>query len=159
MGRLIWRWRDDVRLCDNRRHAGKDAGYVGRGGYHEVRINGRRYDTHCVVWLIHYGKWPILLVDHKNGNKADFRIDNLREATPEQSNFNRKVQSNSMLGLKGVSTQPRCNGRYFSRIRIGKKTYFLGDFDSPGKAHDAYLTKAAELHGEFANLEREVRIV
>lgn len=49
------------------------------------------------------GDWPKDQLDHINGVRDDNRIENLREVTSQQNNFNRKPNSNSTSNYKGVS--------------------------------------------------------
>lgn len=51
-------------------------------GYLQVQIDLVFYRVHCVAWLLHFGRWPSMGLDHRNGKRADNRIANLREATP-----------------------------------------------------------------------------
>lgn len=90
-------------------------------------------------------------VDHINGDGLDNRRSNLRIATHAENIRNRKLNSNSTSGYKGVSK--RWN-RWRARIKHNGVEYFIGHFDSPEAAAEAYNLKAIELHGEFAKLNR-----
>ena len=87
-------------------------------------------------------------VDHINGDKLDNRLENLRYATHSENTANRK-KCNSETGYKGVSMTH--NGKYKSSICHQGKSYYLGVFDTPKEAHDAYCKKGKELHKEFHN--------
>lgn len=109
----------------------------------------KRYPVHVVCFAIYHGHWPKNQVDHKNRNKIDNRISNLREATNQQNSFNRVGHSSS--GLKGVSFHKN-DKTYHARISINGKCKYLGRFKIASDAAIAYNNAAKELHGEFALL-------
>ncbi len=91
--------------------------------------------------------------DHVNGDVLDNRRCNLRLATREQNNQNRKRMKNNTSGYKGVCPSKK-KGKWRAYITAyGKRNIALGDYDTPELAYIAYCNKANELHGEFAKLE------
>ena len=118
-------------------------------GYRQIRIDGILYMAHRVAWMMTYGCWPAGQLDHINGDKADNRITNLREATNGQNKANTfKAQKNSISGIKGVH-QWRSD-RWTAQIRADGKRYYLGSFKTPEEARMAYADAAARYFGEFA---------
>jgi hypothetical protein len=91
---------------------------------------------------------PKIQVDHKNGDTLDNRRENLRIATSAQNNANHRMHKSNKSGFKGVCWDKR-RQRWRATIFKGKQ-YYLGYFDTPESAHDAYVAKALELFGEFA---------
>lgn len=91
-------------------------------------------------------------VDHKNNNGLDNRRENLRLATQNNNQQNKGLQANNSSGYKGVCWH-RGNQKWIASIGVNKRKKFLGYFDSPEAAYDAYCKAARELHGEFARLE------
>lgn len=142
-GALVWK-------CDQaaRVHAGDLCGYLNEDGYRAVTFRRRRYRAARIAWLLTHGRWPEDEIDHINGNPADDRLCNLREATKRQNLLNRRRRS-SAPGLKGVS--PGRGGKFRAVIRLDGKQRHLGEFATPEAAHAAYVDAAKELHGEFAN--------
>lgn len=72
----------------NSTHAGKPAG--GRrdkyqDGRLRIGIKGRLVLASRIAWFHFYGKWPVVLVDHKNCDPSDDRINNVRLANSLQS--------------------------------------------------------------------------
>lgn len=86
-------------------------------------------------------------VDHINRNGMDNRRENLRIATSSQNQCNAKCRADSKTGYKGVQ---KSRNRWMARIKINGKRYYLGTFNTPQAAHEAYKQKAVELFGEFA---------
>lgn len=133
--------------------AGDEAGSRTKQGYRAVKIswNGKRLQimTHIVGWAIHYGVWPIGEVDHENTLRDNNWIGNLRDATRTQNLANRKK-----VGVlpKGVTFDKNKKSKpYKAQIKVGGgKNKYLGHFDCPNIAHQAYMTHAIFLHGDFA---------
>jgi len=129
---------------------GEIAGRITDEGYRQLNIDGAQYPAHRVAWLIYYGNWPSLPIDHINRDKADNRIANLREATNAENKRNCHPKLGSSK-YKGVSTRKRGRlTRYRARIRAGGQQIELGCFATEIEAARAYDKAAACLHGEFA---------
>jgi len=126
---------------------GKIAGGVceSRGKYYKViRINRRGYKAHRLAWIYVYGREPKCEIDHINGDSLDNRIINLREANRFQNTQNHsRVVNNSGLPI-GVRNTP--GGKYQARITANNKLYYLGTFDSIGRAKKAYKEARGRLH-------------
>lgn len=93
-------------------------------------------------------------VDHRNTlHTLDNRRSNLRLGNHHNNGCNVRVKRNSTTGLKGVSPMPQGKQGWRARIRVGDgKRIFLGKFDTPEEAKQAYDEAALRLHGEFARL-------
>lgn len=145
-GRLYWK------SCSKPRFNGKPAGCKEPLGYLVVKVGGKVYKAHRVIWLLHYGSWPDSWVDHIDGDKENNQIENLRVVDFSQSNANRIKTSNKKLSkYKGVSK----NKHYTWKATIQDK--FLGCFATEEEAALAYNKAAVEIFGEYAklnNLER-----
>lgn len=138
----IFRWakpRPKIRV-------GAVAGHKHHKGHIEIEIDGRSYMAHRLAWLYIYSQWPRHQIDHKNLNRSDNRIKNLREATNGQNCANRRAFGRS--GLKGASLHK--NWKWHASITHNKKCISLGYYDTAEEAHAVYVAKAKELHGEFA---------
>jgi hypothetical protein len=119
-------------------------------GYLYVKFFKKNQYVHRLIFLFHHGYLP-KYVDHINGNKIDNRIENLRDVTHCQNMMNIKKYSLNTSGYKGVSFHKRSQ-KWVAQIKFNKKHLYLGLFDQPEKAYEAYCYKAKELHGEYANL-------
>jgi len=87
-------------------------------------------------------------VDHRNHDTLDNRKKNLRKCTNAQNLANMRKRI-SRSGFKGVHFHKRA-GKYIVRIR-GRH---VGCFVSAEDAARAYNSKASELFGEFASLNK-----
>ena len=133
--------------ASGRRSAGSEIGSRMRKS---VRLNfgGHFFPAHHVAWILSYGKWSEGPIDHINGNPFDNRLCNLREATVQLNNVNRRVQRNSKTQVKGVSLTE--SGRYRARMRLNGSRPTLGFFDTIEEAKAAYDSAQVAVHGEFA---------
>ena len=140
-GSLFWK-----KNASTRRSIGSKVGWVGKDGYLGCGLDGKVYRVHRLIYKMHYGYCPEFL-DHINGDPGDNRLENLRPATNQQNNANKKQLRNNKVGLKGVCME---RGKYKASIKFNNRSMHLGYFDCPLKAHEAYNKKARELFGEYS---------
>lgn len=117
---------------------GEEVGSANSKGYLGTSIRKQYIAIHRAVWIMHFGEIPFgFMIDHKNGQKTDNRIENLRLASPSLNSQNRLfAHKNSLTGFLGVKKVKR---RYQARIQAGKSRVNLGMFASPEEAHAAYI--------------------
>ena len=144
MGEFTW-----VMNTHRPQRVGEIAGNANSRGYVSMSVNGLRFYAHRLAWAMSNGEWPLLDIDHINGNKSDNRICNLRHATRSENMFNRGRQKNNTSGMKGV-TFCKCTGLWRAQMMVNRKSVKVGRFNSKEEASAAYLAKAKELRGEFA---------
>jgi hypothetical protein len=124
------------------------AGKNSAKGYLALKINGTIFYAHRVAWLYVNGEWPEGQVDHVDGNKFNNAIANLRIATSAQNAARRKTTR--FIGpSRGVF--PHGAG-FVARLHHKGVRHYLGYFNDPEKAKEAYEAKARELYGEFAHI-------
>ena len=147
-GSLIWKTPGKKRIV------GKKVGSVALTGYLETSINYSRQLVHRLVWLYHYGTFPKGALDHINHNRLDNRIENLREVTNSQNNYNQSKRTQKTTSrYRGVSWETR-RGSWKAAINKEGTYYYIGNFKSEEIAAKEYNTKAIELYGIYANLNR-----
>lgn len=135
-------------------------GTLGKKGYKTIFVtmpSGRRpLKAHLVAWLLHYGFWPDYELDHKDQDKGNNRIDNLRLTTGGQNKANTRKYSSygkksTSSKYKGVSWHKR-DRYWFAYIRVDKKLIQLGKFLTELEAAEAYNKAAFIRYGSFAVL-------
>lgn len=132
------------------RRKGAVAGHVSAtNGAVEIRIDRRPYLAHRLAWLLIYGVWPKLFIDHANGDPSDNRIANLRQATVSQNAANKRRPATNSSGYKGVCWN-KSSKKWQAGIKVNGRSFHLGLFATPEDAHEAYLTAAVHHFGEFA---------
>jgi len=143
----LFRYDEETGLFYRRMRSGvyRLAGGERKNSYWRIAVKNKRYYAHRLAWFYVYGYWPDQ-IDHKDRNKINNAISNLREATFTQNNANRIVTG--MVGLKGVSK--RTENCYSARITVNGKVIRLGHFKTPKEAHAAYVKAAEKYFGEFA---------
>lgn len=136
----------------NSQHAGNPAGQLTKPGYLRVLLRAYGYfPVHRIVWKLVYGSDPgDLEVDHKNLDKSDNRIKNLRLATSGQNQRNHAVHSDSKSGIKGVSWHKASN-RWRAQLRVKGRIINLGGFKDIDRAERVVRAARKKYHGTFAN--------
>lgn len=96
------------------------------------------------------------IVDHINRNTLDNRKSNLRFVTKGENNVNAPRRKDNTSGYKGVSKRGGQNRKkeWCAKITKDGKTYSLGYHETPEQAARAYNTKAKELYGGYAELNK-----
>lgn len=142
-GLFVWR----VNTA-NRDLVGRVAGTTTHNGYVQVWVDNRAYLGHRLAWFYSFGVWP-KRIDHRDQNKKNNRLSNLRDVTQSQNMANVGRRANNTSGFKGVAWHKQAK-KYVARIKVNYRNIHLGLFDTPEAAHSAYCAKAKELFGEFA---------
>jgi hypothetical protein len=133
----------------NSKYAGTRAGTIGPDRRVSIHLSHRLLKAHRLAWLFETGRWPDQQIDHINGNPGDNRIENLREATNTQNQYNRGANKNNTSGHKGVCwDKPR--GKWRAQIVLDRKSVFLGHYETAEAAGEAYRRAAEKAHGAFA---------
>ena len=107
------------------------------------------------------GYWAPKDLDHRDRNKTNCAIGNLRPATKAQNNANRRTRP----GKDGAPRGCRLNrsNKYQVQIEAGGangkrgRSIYLGSFATAEEAGRVYREAAADLHGEFASSARPER--
>jgi hypothetical protein len=131
------------------------AGSLGPDGYIPIGVDGRDYRAHRLAWLYVHGVMPTdeEEVDHRDRNRRNNAIGNLRMANLAQQKNNLGLRRNNTSGVKGVSFVKE-TGRWRAYIQADGKWRFLGGHATLEAAANARKAAAEELHGQFGNHAR-----
>lgn len=131
---------------------GEEVYFNKRGGHYRIEIAGRLRSYARVCWMRHFLEDPHpLVIDHKNGDPTNNRIENLRLATAADNARNHRQQRNNTSGKSGVTFKRTGRGLKRWRVRINDgsgKRRLVGDFLTKEEAIEARL-KAEEAYGQF----------
>jgi hypothetical protein len=127
---------------------------MGARRYERVSVDGKAQTLHRMIYLWHHGNLPKTL-DHIDGNRANNKIENLREATQQQNCLNRKHHSNSKSPYKNVyrQTPKKCvnwKQNWVVSMMVNGKRRYIGSFEDLELA-DLVATEARnKFHGAYA---------
>lgn len=131
------------------RKSGDRIGSLRPDGYRRLMLNGKLFFEHRIIFLMHNGFLPEF-IDHIDGNRANNRIENLREATKQQNGFNQKIAKRNISGVKGVCWIKKRN-KWLVQLMINYKCKHIGYFEKIELAELAAQEARSKYHGEFAN--------
>jgi len=130
---------------------GDIAGNIYANGYRYIEIKGKAFRSCRLVWLYVNGELPTKFVEHRNGNKSDDRLRNLRLATNSENQANRGAPSNNTSGTKGVRFDSD-RMKWRAQIMVNGKSKNLGRFQTREEAMAAYANAAEKAWGDFAKV-------
>lgn len=106
----------------------KSFGYIDIG----FSFNKKHYHLrgHQFAYYIKYGK-VVEQIDHKDGDRSNNKIDNLREVNNQQNHFNETK-------AKGYYLHKNTN-KYMAQLRLNGKHIYLGHHNTEQEARKAYL--------------------
>ena len=101
-GKMIWKRHPEMPEWWNNRFAGTPAiNTLDKNGYLVGAVDSIKVSAHRVLWAMVHGDWPIQ-IDHINHDKADNRLDNLRQVSQSENIRNRPLFKNNTSGACGV---------------------------------------------------------
>jgi hypothetical protein len=139
-GELFWKvnWSDKARK-------GKKAGAI-KNGYFSLKINKKDYRVHRIIYMMHHGYMP-KIIDHVDGNSLNNCIENLRECTHSQNNYNSKLPSTNTSGMKGLRKK---RNRWAVEFWIDGKPKWFGSYKDKELAELVCIEARNLYHKEFA---------
>jgi hypothetical protein len=144
-GNLYWKFPTSTKV-----KMGDKLGSLSSNGYMQTTFLGTRFKVHRLVFMYHYGYLPPV-VDHKDGNPLNNKIENLRACTKLQNSYNKRLYSSNRSGITGVSWNCR-DKRWMARCSVGGKKYHLGYFGNVEDAKKVVEEFKLKHHGEFARI-------
>lgn len=157
-GKMYWKPRTEKHIkkpCSlkswNTRYSGKEIKTVDGKGYIHCLIFGKFYRTHRLAWLISYGHWPDF-IDHKDGDRANNRLENLASVTIQQNHMNLRLSSKNTSGVTGVYFNKKTS-KWCAQMKFNGETYHLGSSEDKDVA--IAMRKAEELRLGFSKRHGE----
>lgn len=163
-GNLTWK-RRTLDMCSSEKEQKRfNTRWAGKPATSTVVSNKRRYISRCVhfkgrvyrsahvAWVIYYGAWPTIRIDHGNHDATDDSITNLEEATLIKNRRNYSRPINNTSGVPGV-TWSKQKGKWKATIKAGGKEKHLLFSDNFDEAVKARKQAEAEMgyHKNFGN--------
>ncbi len=133
-----------------RRKNNKKAGFVASNGYLYVVVGGNWLLVHRVAWAIVTNNWPSRKIDHRDRNKTNNRLCNIRQASDSENCANKCKSTNNTSGYKGVSFHAQ-DKLWRAQIVFYGKYFSIGLFKTAEEAYAAYCEAAKKIHGDFAS--------
>lgn len=106
----------------------------------QIHIDKKKHElyAHRLAWFIHYGELPVNQLDHIDGDKSNNKINNLRDVTAQQNQWNRTT-------AKGFYWNKE-RKKFASYINLNGKMITLGLFTTETEARNAYLEGKKKYH-------------
>jgi hypothetical protein len=135
----------------NSRWAGKPAGYMRPDGYVAITVGDVPYLAHRLAWLLTHGEWPAEDIDHRDRNRSNNAISNLRVASRTENLRNSSIRNDNTSGVRGVWKRADYDC-WVAEIMVEGKKVGLGHFRTKEEAIQARETGERRLFGEFSPL-------
>jgi len=110
-------------------------------GYNQIRCNEKMIKRHRIIGFTFLDldiDNPNLHIDHKDGNKLNNCINNLRIVNNQQNCWNRTKAKGFYWNKK--------NQKWHAQIKLNSKTIYLGCFNTEDEARAAYLAAKQIYH-------------
>ena len=118
-------------------------GSFDKDGYKIIKIKGKQYKAHRLVYAYFNGEFPKEEIDHINRNRSDNRIENLREVDRLANVKNTTRKINPDTGVIGIYKDKSTKGlkKVFSFHYNGKTLRF--------KTLEEAIEKRGKLYGNL----------
>lgn len=120
----------------NAKYPGKPAGCLTPDGL-ALKIDNRSFAAHRVIWAMVHNRWPEC-ISHRNGDKTDNRLENLRAETRLTRQRRQRMHKSNTSGRTGVSWSRKAKC-WIAQIKILNRSLYLGSFD---RFEDAVAARA-----------------
>ncbi len=141
-GVFVWK----IQIKQSGKKIGSIAGYKLSAGYVEIGLDGERYYAHRLAWFYVHGVWPPKGTDHRNGQRDDNSIENIRPATQWENAQNIKVPTDNTSGFIGAVHFRKDILKWTARIKAKKVYFHLGCYETAEAAAAAYRAAKIKLH-------------
>ena len=111
-------------------------GSIDKDGYLIIKIKGKQYKAHRLVYAYFHGKFPELEIDHINRQRTDNRIENLREVDRYTNVQNTTRKINPDTGVSGIHIDKTRGLRKIYKFSYKGKTYRFGTIEEAKRKRD-----------------------
>lgn len=116
--------------------------------YHRLVVDKKAYAVHRLVFLYHHGYFP-KVVDHADNDRANNKIENLRETTQQMNCLNRVTHKNNKSGCKNVFWNKVTN-KWCVLLTVNRERKTIGYFEDFEFAELVADEARQKFHGAFA---------
>lgn len=110
-------------------------GSYDKNGYLILKIKGKQFKAHRVVWFLCNGYFPKEEIDHINRVRDDNRIENLRLSNRKEQAANTTKKVNPDTGVVGIYLDKTTRGLLAKyTFRFGTKSYRFRKLEDAIKA-------------------------
>lgn len=149
---LRWKKWNNSKIKKTTRNEGDVAGYIVNDStgksYFSVRVTGKSYLVHRLIWLLHHGTISTkLVIHHKDGNGLNNQINNLELTTQSINARQTSKQKN------------KSNGVY--KMQVKKHGYYCSNWTVDGIRYTKLFSclKLGETGAKIAAEEHRFRII
>lgn len=132
-----------------KKKSGKKAGTVAKEKYRRIMVDGNLKYEHQFVFLYHHGYCPDA-IDHIDNNPLNNAIENLREVTLSENQYNSKLRKHSKTSVKNVFYSQKSK-KYRVVIGVDKVKKHCGYYDDLELAELVAIEARDKFHGRFAH--------
>lgn len=118
-------------------------------GYYYICIGRKRYPEHRLIWLWYTGEYYTGDLDHKDMNRANNRIENLRKVTRSQNMLNTRAHKDSRSKTKNIFYR-KDTQKWLVRLSVNGRYRSFGCYDDLELAELVAIEAREKYHGEFA---------
>ncbi len=115
-------------------HSNKNYHVYYKGFNLDGTVSNTKFSLSRAVLGIKHNENRDFIVEYKNGDFLDLRKDNLKLVTRTEFRLGKKIKNKELpVGVYGF------RNKYMASIRILNNIKYLGLYDTPEEAHEAYL--------------------
>lgn len=132
-GIVVWKKSRSPRI-----KIGSPVKYTNKFGYIQVRLEGKLWMLHRLIWLMQTGTFPKGEIDHIDGNRSNNAWSNLRDVSKFKNMQNRRrADKDSKTGVLGVTFDKQRN-KYRAQLTMNGKKVLNKIFNTVEEASNAY---------------------
>ena len=144
-GVFTWLYKPSKRI-----RIGEIAGAKKQHGYVEIKIDKKAYLAHRLAWIYVHGEILKECIDHIDNNPHNNAINNLRECSNAENQWNTGLNMKNTSGVKGVYFH-NLTRKWRASLRINGKRKYFGGFNTLEQARDFIVDYRTKNHKEFSN--------